>query len=129
MRKLLIFVLAMAAYGVWDNYHTEQPAAGLVAAHNDVIMYSLTTCGFCKQKGRELQAAGIGYREYFIDKDMERRNELNEKLEKAGLPPRSYGTPILDVHGTMLPNNPSLDRIRQSMRQKGAGRSLPSPPA
>lgn len=120
MRKLLIFVFAMIAYGVWDHHQKAQPAVAAVAAHNDVIMYSLTTCGYCKKKGRELQAAGIRYQEYFIDKDLDRRNELNRKLEEAGLPPRSYGTPILDVHGVMLPNNPSMDTIRQHMRKQGA---------
>jgi hypothetical protein len=44
---------------------------------------------------------------------MARREELNHKLEQSGLPPRSYGTPILDVHGTMLPNNPSMETIRR----------------
>lgn len=78
-------------------------------------MYSLTTCGYCKQKGRELQAAGIAYTEYFIDQDGARRAELNQKLERAGLPPQRYGTPILDVHGRMLPNNPSLAVIKAQL--------------
>jgi len=50
MRKLLIFILAMAAYGAWDQYHKAQPVAAVVGAHDEVIMYSLTTCGYCKQK-------------------------------------------------------------------------------
>lgn len=113
MRKLLIFILVMAAYGAWDQYHKAQPVAAVAVAHDAVIMYSLTTCGYCKQKRRELEAAGIAFTEYFIDKDADRRNELNLKMEQSGLPPRRYGTPILDVHGTMLPNNPSLETIRR----------------
>ncbi|MFA7388148.1 MAG: glutaredoxin family protein [Thiohalobacteraceae bacterium] len=115
MRKLLIFILAMAAYGAWDQYHEAQPVAATAGAHNEIIMYSLTTCGYCKQKGRELKAAGIGFTEYFIDRDADRREELNRKLEQSGLPPQRYGTPIMDVRGTMLPNNPSLDVIRRYM--------------
>jgi glutaredoxin len=117
MNKLLIFILAMAAFGAWQHYQKAQPVTGVAVAHNEVIMYSLTTCGYCKQKKRELEAAGIAFTEYFIDTEMARREELNHKLERSGLPPRSYGTPILDVHGTMLPNNPSLETIREYMRK------------
>ncbi len=115
MNKLLIFVIAMAAYGVWQHYNKEPTAAGTIVAHNKVIMYSLTTCGYCKQKAKELTAAGITFTEYFIDKDMARRDELTQKLEQSGLPQRSYGTPIMDVHGAMLPNNPSMETIRRHL--------------
>lgn len=117
MRKLPLFILAMAAYGAWDQYHKAQPVAAVAGAHDEVIMYSMTTCGYCKQKTRELEAAGIAYTEYFIDTDAERRDELNRKLEQSGLPPRGYGVPIMDVCGTMLPNNPSLKTIRQHMHE------------
>lgn len=115
MNKLLIFILAMVAYGAWQHYNEPQPVSGTAGAHNRVIMYSLTTCGYCKQKARELNAAGIAFTEYFIDKDMARRDELSLKLEQSGLPRRSYGTPIMDVHGTMLPNNPSMEIIKSHL--------------
>lgn len=115
MRKLLLFILAMAAYGAWDQYRKAQPVEAVAGAHDEVTMYSLTTCGYCKQKRRELESAGIAFTEYFIDTDAEHRDALNRKMEQSGLPPRRYGTPILDVHGTMLPNNPSLETIRQHM--------------
>ena len=66
-------------------------------------------------KYHELKSVGIGFTEYFIDRDADRREELNRKLEQSGLPPQRYGTPIMDVHGTMLPNNPSLETIRRYM--------------
>lgn len=115
MRKLLLFILAMAAYGAWDQYRKAQPVAAVATVHDEVIMYSLTTCGYCKQKRRELESAGIAFTEYFVDKDGTRNAELSRKMEQAGLPPRRYGMPILDVHGTMLPNNPSLETIRRHM--------------
>jgi hypothetical protein len=65
-----------------------------------------------QEKGRELSAAGIPYTEYFIDKDRASRDELSQKLENAGYRPQNYGTPIFDAYGTMLPNNPSLAKIR-----------------
>lgn len=53
--------------------------------HNEVIMYSLTTCGFCKAKARELRSERIAFKEYYIDKDKQRQDELNDKLQKAGV--------------------------------------------
>ena len=48
-------------------------------------MYSLTTCGFCKAKARELRSERIAFKEYYIDKDKQRQDELNDKLQKAGV--------------------------------------------
>ena len=117
-KKLLPVLVVIAVYQGWKQLSPE-PEAGKVATHSEVIMYSLTTCGFCKAKARELRSERIAFKEYYIDKDKERQGELNDKLQKAGYPPRSYGTPIMDVHGWMLPNNPSLDVIKDHMRKEG----------
>jgi glutaredoxin len=117
IKKILLLAVALALYQGWQHFHTPV-LAGVASEHNEVIMYSLTTCGYCKAKARDLKVAGIGFTEYYIDKDTRRRDELNQKLAQAGLPPRQYGTPILDVHGTMLPNNPSLAVIRKTMKER-----------
>ncbi len=75
-----------------------------------IVMYSLTTCGFCNQKRAELHARGVPFVEYFVDNDMAKRNELFEKLRAAGHS-GGVGTPTFEVNGRMLPNNPSLDSI------------------
>ena len=85
----------------------QHPAKGIAM----YIMYSLTTCGYCKTKREELHKNNISFTEYFIDKDNARQEELNQKLAKAGFQPRGYGTPIFDVYGVMLPNNPPLKKI------------------
>jgi len=114
MKKLLLLLALFGSYKLW--HHLEEGAIPEQAAtHNEVIMYSLTTCGYCKQKARELKEAEIDYHEYFIDVDAKRKDELTAKLQRAGFTPRAWGTPILDVHGVMLPNNPSLDRIREHL--------------
>jgi len=115
-KKLLLLLVLIAAYQGWKQL-SQEPEAGKAAAHNEIIMYSLTTCGYCKAKARELRSERIAFKEYYIDKDRRRRDELNRKLQKAGYPPRSYGTPIMDVHGWMLPNNPSMDMIKEYMNK------------
>lgn len=105
----------VGAYRLWF-YLDQVSDPERMQTHDKVIMYSLTTCGFCKQKASELQAAGIKYREYFIDKDAGRREALTAKLKRAGFAPRAWGTPILDVKGTMLPNSHSLDKIKRCLQ-------------
>jgi len=118
MRPLLIGIALLTAYGVWNAGRGPEPLVGLIAPHDRVIMYSLTTCGYCREKARALRAAGIAFQEYYIDIDASRRQELNRKLMDAGLPPAQYGTPILDVHGALLPNNPDLATIREYLSRK-----------
>jgi hypothetical protein len=38
-------------------------------SHNQLIMYSLTRCGICKQKAKVLRKENIAFTEYFIDKN------------------------------------------------------------
>jgi len=76
-----------------------------------VVMYSLTTCGYCKLMARELTARNIQFTEYFIDAEPARLRELTAKLERAGFRPGPIGTPTLEVNGVMLPNNPSIKTV------------------
>lgn len=115
-KRLFVLLLGFAAFKLY-NHHVAADAAKSFARHDQVIMYALTTCGFCKEKARLLQAHGIAYVEYDIDVDSARQNELNAKLAQAGFPPRGYGTPIFDVHGVMLPNNPELAEIQKILRE------------
>lgn len=114
MGKIGWLVFALVVFGAWHHYRNPEPGQ-LSEVHGRVIMYSQTTCGYCVQKKQELRAAGIIFEEYFIDTDANKLAELQRKLGEAGYRPSAYGTPILDVHGFMLPNNPSLDTIRKHL--------------
>lgn len=110
MKKILF--IALIAFGAVTWYQKQnQVNEGTGITHTRLIMYSQTTCSFCKKKAEELQRAGIRYTEYYIDKDRQKRDELTEKLKQAGFKPMGYGTPIFDAYGTMLPNNPDLSKI------------------
>ncbi len=110
MKYLFMILMAFGAYQ-WYSSSSDASDGFTGEMHDELIMYSLTTCGFCKQKAKELKSADISFTEYFIDEDYERANELNGKLAKAGYTADSYGTPIFDAYGYMLPNNPSVSKI------------------
>lgn len=84
--------------------------------NNTVVMYSLTTCGYCVKKRRELDEMGIRYTELFTDLDDSAHEQLSARIERAGLPNQSYGTPILEVNGVLLPNNPPMNEIVRHLR-------------
>ncbi|MBA3581459.1 MAG: hypothetical protein H0W44_03285 [Gammaproteobacteria bacterium] len=85
--------------------------------HQQVIMYSTTSCEPCMIKRHELAQEGIPYIEYAMDREPERRDEMHAKLTAAGFPQQTYGTPIMDVHGVMMPNNPSIATVKRYMQE------------
>jgi glutaredoxin len=116
MKKFLIFAAILFAAYTWQKRATApSTVSSKYTSHNEVIMYSLTTCGHCKLMAGELQNANIAFTEKFIDNDANAMAELKQKLADAGLAPRSYGTPIMDVHGTIMPDNPGLAAVRKRL--------------
>lgn len=113
----------LAAYGIHGAQTAREPLAGLEdydPRSNTVVMYSLTTCGYCTAKRRELDELGIRYTELFIDEDGTARSQLDARLEQANFPRQSYGTPILDVNGILLPNNPPIEDIARHLRGRNS---------
>ena len=94
---------------------SESPLTAQQLSSAKVVMYSLTTCGYCNQKRAQLKAAGIPFVEYFIDTDSISMAELSGKLQRAGYRGGGIGTPTFEVNGTMLPNNPSMSEIRKHL--------------
>lgn len=118
MLSVAVFACFFVYFLAQENQSGSQRVHEGVSGDADrIIMYSLSTCGYCKQKVKELRQRNIAFTEYFIDKDSSRLDELNSKLAKAGFSPRSFGTPIMDVYGVMLPNNPSMDVIQQHLNK------------
>jgi glutaredoxin len=106
-------LIILAAY-TWHK-RSSPPVIATGERHNEVIMYSLTTCGHCKTMARQLNDAGIAFSERVIDRDAGARKELTDKLERAGLEPRGYGAPIMDIRGTLLLNNPGLAVVKKHL--------------
>ncbi|MFT7413842.1 MAG: glutaredoxin [Methylophagaceae bacterium] len=113
MKKILF--IALIGYGAFNWYQQHDSVNNGYSygePHDQLIMYSLTTCGYCKLKVKQLKQENIAFTEFFIDLDSKRREELFTKLNKSGYPSRNIGTPTFDAHGTMLPNNPDMSVIK-----------------
>ena len=86
-------------------------AARYDAGRDRIVMYSLSTCGFCAEKRRQFDSMSVRYSEYIIDQDAAAEARLNDRLQRAGLGNGAIGTPIIEVNGTLLPNNPGFGEI------------------
>ena len=106
MKKLIFFVLLVFGFSyAYSSLQTNNEIVEVASRSGyELTMYSLTTCGFCKQKVKELEKQNIKFKEYFIDKDVEKRKELTAKLDRSGFARQRYWTPILESNGVMLPN-------------------------
>lgn len=109
--KAIFAILLVLAAFQWHQYHKNDNGYFTGAQHDQLIMYSLTTCGLCVQKKKELMAKKIPFVEYYIDKDPDKKRELWQKLEESGFTSRRIGTPTFDAYGHILPNNPSIETI------------------
>jgi glutaredoxin len=116
VKRLMILALIGGAYQFWGNggrlFNPGNPA------HDEVIMYSLSTCGNCVLTSRALERAGVEFTELYIDEDQLAEDELHQKMENVGLDTSFYYTPVLDVRGEILSNNPKIDVILNKIGQK-----------
>jgi glutaredoxin len=118
--KILLFgVAAYAALHLTGGGLFEKNIGALLAADNEVVMYSLTTCGYCKEKRQWMTRVGIPFREYFIDTDESRRQEFEGLLAAHLIPPGGVGVPSFSVNGYLLVNNPNRDEIRRRLKFRG----------
>ena len=123
MGKILkIFAIAFGAYlalhFAGGGAHTEKNISQNLASGNEVIMYSLTTCGYCAEKRAALNNAGIPFTEYFLDQDQSKMQELSGKLAAANIHAGGVGTPSFEVNGELLLNNPDMEEIKAHLKFK-----------
>lgn len=116
MKKYIVFAIILFAAYSWQKRAT--PPSTVISKysnHDEIIMYSLTTCAHCKLMAGALQNANIAFTKRFIDTDESAKNEMYQKLKKAGVSSRTIGMPTLDVCGKMMPDNPGLTAVRLNL--------------
>jgi len=115
--KIALFVGGLFLAWHFSGGKTDNVAAKL-APGNEVIMYSLTTCGYCTQKRGQLTAAGIPFTEIFLDKDAAQHRKFGELLAAHNVPPGGVGTPSFMVNGELMLNNPPMDELKRKLKYK-----------
>lgn len=102
---ILVFI-KLSNPNAFNKEYKSYPGGG-----NEIVMYSLSTCGYCTQKREQLKSNHIRFKEYFIDKDRGKENEMLSKLKASGDTRNYYTVPVLDIYGYMIPGNPSYKTI------------------
>ena len=115
--KILLIFVGVAVAWFFSAGRTENIAAKL-APGNEVVMYSLTTCGYCTQKRGQLTAAGIPFTEIFLDRDEAQHRKFGELLAAHNVPPGGVGTPSFMVNGELMLNNPGMDELKRKLKYK-----------
>ena len=115
-----IGAIALAMHLVGFPGTGEANIADKLEPGNRVVMYSLTTCGYCVEKRKRLTSAGILFDEVFVDRDPARMNEFNALLAANSIPNGAVGTPTFTVNGKLLVNNPDMAIIKQHLKFKNS---------
>ncbi len=123
MKRTIFLILVGFSIGAYNNYSNTHHDLAVMDGkpHYQLTMYSLRTCGFCREKREQLRKQHIAFDEHFIDEDDSKWAEVTAKLERAGYPPSGYGTPIFEANGNMLPNNPKMSLIKSTLRDSLPG--------
>lgn len=109
-KKIMIVAVLAGSFQYWNSNGGQWIKPGN-PEHDEIIMYSLSTCGNCVVTARALRKEGIDFIELYIDKDQEAEDELHNKMRNAGIDVSFYYTPVLDINGTILANNPKFNLI------------------
>ena len=86
---------------------------------NNIIVYGSDTCHYCIDTKEFLKEKQIKFMYYDVDVDIEKQNEMVEKLQKAGIPLDAISLPIVDLHGKLKMNNVAdFDGFLKSLIEK-----------
>ena len=119
---LKVFVIAVAvAVGFALKSHTDVEFIGdRLAPDNEVVMFSLTTCSYCRSLRARFNRAGVPFTELFVDESERDKQYFFEVLSRYQAPGGGVGTPSLLVNGILMLNNPDYDDIVANLRFKSS---------
>lgn len=110
---LVVGVVAIGGWYGWTEFVAPRlsPQARL---HDEIILYSNgPECYPCRDRARQMQAEGLVFTEIRVDIDPQMLEQMRQKLQRAGYREKVFDFPVIDVYGAMLPDNPSLRKIKE----------------
>lgn len=79
----------------------------------DVVLYALSTCGWCRKTKRLLDELGVEYRYKYVDKAFgAERDEVLEEMKRWN-PRRSFPTVVINSEISIIGYKP--DRIKEAL--------------
>lgn len=90
----LLTVIALVAAGGYHQQRQEDRSAAASAQASGIEIYSASYCTTCAAAKAYMKRQGIGYTEYDVEKDIERRKEFYARGGK--------GIPLIFVRGESM---------------------------
>ena len=115
IKYLRILGVLGALYLIWEGFAREWIMSGL-KSHNEIIVYVSDSCArTCRPVIKAIKARNEFYYELNVDQDSDAAAELDAKLEASGFTRKVYQMPVVDIYGTILPDNPSIQKIMETL--------------
>ncbi|MBS1158876.1 MAG: hypothetical protein H6R15_1295 [Proteobacteria bacterium] len=122
--KAARFVAAMSAgqgpAAVADDAETENvdaPGSGRYASTNRIDIYLMAGCTECDNMRSWLNANGLHYTVYAVDRDQSAAERLHSIIAGSGAGDARVQLPVLEINGQVLPGNPDLGAVHRALRQ------------
>ena len=83
-----------------------------------VIVYSISNCPKCAAAKALLKRKNIAFEHFNVQEDKEKKQELVQKLETAGISTGEISAPVLDIGGTIIQGF-DKEKILNVLKEKG----------
>lgn len=85
-----------------------------------VIVYSISNCPKCAAAKALLKRKNIAFEDFNMQEDKEKKQEIVQKLENAGISTDEISAPILDIEGIIIQGF-DKEKILNILKEKGIG--------
>ncbi len=100
----IVFTVTLSQLAFSQAKHSDKKVVKELKA-NDIIVYGSDTCHYCIETKEFLKEKQIEFIYYDVDVNLEKQNEMVEKLQKAGISLDAISLPIVDLQGKLKMNN------------------------
>lgn len=83
-----------------------------------VTVYSITNCPKCAALKALLKRKNIAFQEFNVTENEEKKQELLQKTQQAGLPAEDVMLPVLDIDGKLVQGF-DREEIEAELKEKG----------
>jgi glutaredoxin len=102
MAKIFILIIIISCgFYFWKHHNSEPQKLSPLYEGSYIVVYGRDACGWTTKYRRDLENLNIDYVYKSVD-DASAANELEQRMEKAGLDISHYNLPVIDVNANIL---------------------------